>query len=1211
MLHKRHNSVVTLAVLLTLVGVSKPAKAFLLAQSDTVPKTFAVPDKLPKDTTVKIAASSSINSISASLKESFAAKYPQVKVKIKTQDSISALKSLSEGQADLAAIGRVLTAAEKAQGFISVPISREKIAIIVSKNNPFDGNLTIDQFAQIFRGEITDWAEIGGTPGKIQLIDAPNSNDTRQAFPNYPVFQSGEFKTGSTASQLKQDSIEAMIAKLGANGIGYAVANDVIKRDDVKIITMHQTQPDDPRYPFSEPFNLIYKGTPSGAAQAYLGFATVQGGRQVIANRVGSISAAAVTAIAPGAASDVARKNTAIPSVKANANVNGEKNSAIANGKNAASEGSAVTAIAKNAPKAIADGTDIKTSTDAAKPNAGVNGANKAIIANTDVNPDVQKSGQVNPDVSGSGEINPDVQKSGQVNPDVSDSGEVNPDVQKSGQVNPNVSDSGEVNPDVQKSGEPLSSKNNAAGVNADGEAVAPIAKTEAAPGTKATTKRGNWWWWLLPVLGIPLLALAILGGRKKSDQEPALNDIPNINSLDNRNNPPGSPGDGGVPPIGVNSSGNVAENTANTASTIGMTGMAAGGAALAGGAAANLAGRRNRTENVADPDLDLDLDLTESTSVEEIPSNPVTEFTGQKTRLQVGDQSTNLQIDDDFDPDLDDDDSRHIDDISLGGAAALGGAAVVSRFPDAENETVIDPVVESPVESLDVADLDTSSGLTTEQTTDLTEPNFVDAVETDSATTEANIGREFSGDFVLQEEARNIAVPDEVSTDIDPNLRDLTNSDFDLSNPVDTDVDVPESSQNTDLNIGDQVNDTSVAFPDSVEDVTTPDLDLSTDVDPNIEGIGGINSVIQAGGAAALGGAAAASGIFNRGDRTTEDRQIDAADFSQDTDLNLSDLIDYVDTPTSFSDTSDITTPDVDQRSEIDPNNIDETGSINSVTQAGDVAASGMFNRDSPETSDIQEFETFETSFNFSEDTTSTNFADSVIADAETTSFNEVNNLEGITLDNLTHRDELNLDDITTDNNASLDQITFDDATATEDLTFDEITLDDMDSNINASLDQITFDDAEANSNLSLEDITFEDTEVSSRSFVSDTEQINTDEEINLDDLGFEDSDLANTADFDLLSDNTAEITSLSDNQSNDMNNISEWLDSLETPNQDSNNISEWLDTLDKDSFRVDPNAVEEDLNPETNTNETDDISFQFLEDLLDRDSDPNRNNQ
>jgi ABC-type phosphate transport system substrate-binding protein len=1358
MLHKRHNSVVTLAILLTLVGVSKPAKAFLLAQSDKASTTFAVPDKLPQDAMVKIAASSSTSGIAASLKESFATKYPQAQVKLKTQDSVSALKSLSSGQADLAAIGRVLTAAEKAQGFISVPISREKIAIVVSKNNPFDGNLTIDQFAQIFRGEITDWSEIGGAPGKINLIDAPNSNDTRQAFPSYPVFQSGEFKTGLTANQLKQDSIDAMIAKLGTNGIGYAVANDVIKRDDVKVVTMHQTQPSDPRYPFSEPFNLIYKGTPSAAAQAYLGFATTQGGKQVIANRVGSISAATLTGTATGVVSDLASKKgtTNIPSGQADVNgtkdsaiangkktspegsgttanikntpnaiANGKKTSpegsgttanikntpnALANGKKTSPEGSATTANVRNTPNAIAGGADVKTVKDAAQPNAGVNEANKGVIADAKVNSDVQKSGQVNPDVNDSGQVNPDVQKSGQVNPSVNDSGQVNPDVQKSGQVNPGVNDSGQVNPGVNDSGEPLSSKNNANGVNADTEAAAPNATSEPDPGTKVAAKKGSWWWWLLPLLGIPLLAALILGGRKKSDREPAINDISNINNLDGRVSSPDTPGGGDVPPVGANVStglGNVAENTANSSSNMGRAGLAAGGAALAGGtaAAANLAGRRNRTENVADPDLDLDLDLDESTTVEEIPSNPVSEFTGQETKLQDSDQPTNLQLDEDDDGftgqetklqdsnqptnlQLDEDnelesvDSQQIDNLSLGGAAAIGGAAAVSRLSDSGNETVIDPVAESPnVIDADIQSETSVSGLTTEQTTDVTELNLDNTVETGSATTEdVTVGKEFSGDFVLQEENRNISVSEETATEIDPNRRDVTsdvtNGDFDLSNSMDTSVDVPNFSQETDLDLGDRVNDfetvdrvnRAVDFPDSVEDVTTPDVDLATDVDPNIDGTGIVDGMTQAGGAAIAGGAAAlggaaaaASGMFNRGESTTEDTELDVPDFSQETDLDLGDrandfeTVDRVNRAVDFPDSvEDATTPDVDLATDVDPN-IDGTGIIDSMTQAGGAtiaggaaalggtaAASGMFNRrDGEQTDDIQEFETFETSFDPSDDNTSTNFADNVIGDAQTTSIDARNSLEGFTLDNLTNQADLNLDDITIDNadssintsleeitfddatttenlsfdeislddmdssiNGSLEEITFDDETATEDLSFDEIALDDMDSNINASLEEITFDDASGN--LSSEEITFEDTKVSNRNIASD-------EDINLNDLGFENSAEANTntAEFDLLSDNTAEITSLPDNQSNDLNNISEWLDSLETPNQDSDNISEWLDTLDKDSFNANPNSTQENLNPETTAKEADDISFQFLEDLLDRDSDPNRNNQ
>ena len=112
------------------------------------------------------------------------------------------------------------------------------------------------------------------------------------------------------------------------------------------------------------------------------------------------------------------------------------------------------------------------------------------------------------------------------------------------------------------------------------------------------------------------------------------------------------------------------------------------------------------------------------------------------------------------------------------------------------------------------------------------------------------------------------------------------------------------------------------------------------------------------------------------------------------------------------------------------------------------------------------------------------------------------------------------------------------------------------------------------------------------------------------MDDLGFDESESTDSLSFDPLSNNTAGITSLSDDQSNDMNNISEWLDSLDTRNQNTDNISEWLDTLDTNNV----DSILEDSNQETafeSSEEEDDISFQFLEDLLERDSNPNRDDK
>ncbi|MCY7320322.1 MAG: substrate-binding domain-containing protein, partial [Phormidesmis sp. CAN_BIN36] len=82
----------------------------------------------------------------------------------------AALQSVLDGKTDLAAIGRPLTAEEKARGFVVAPQKRHKIAIVVGPENSFTGDLTFKQFAQIFQGEITDWSEVGGSPGRIQLI---------------------------------------------------------------------------------------------------------------------------------------------------------------------------------------------------------------------------------------------------------------------------------------------------------------------------------------------------------------------------------------------------------------------------------------------------------------------------------------------------------------------------------------------------------------------------------------------------------------------------------------------------------------------------------------------------------------------------------------------------------------------------------------------------------------------------------------------------------------------------------------------------------------------------------------------------------------------------------------------------------------------------------------------------------------------------------
>lgn len=262
---------------------ARETRSQVLAQAASPPASFPLPASLPSGTTVNVDGSSSMAVINEALQRRFQEKFPGTTVNLTTQGTDQALKELLEGKIDLAAVGRPLTEAEKAQQLVEVPVSREKIAIIVGPTNSFNRSLTFDQFAKIFRGEITDWSQVGGEPGPIRFVDRPNSSDTRQALSGYQVFKVAPFQTGANATQVAQDDTATVIQELGKDGISYAIAGQVLNQGNVKVVAMHDTLPDDPRYPFSQPRGYVYRGEPSEVARAFLGFATSAPGQEIVA----------------------------------------------------------------------------------------------------------------------------------------------------------------------------------------------------------------------------------------------------------------------------------------------------------------------------------------------------------------------------------------------------------------------------------------------------------------------------------------------------------------------------------------------------------------------------------------------------------------------------------------------------------------------------------------------------------------------------------------------------------------------------------------------------------------------------------------------------------------------------------------------------------------------------------------------------------------
>jgi phosphate transport system substrate-binding protein len=242
---------------------------------------FDLPATVAAGTVFKISGATSMAQITQSLKMGFEKKFPGVQVVNGASSSGQGLKDLAAGSIDLTGISRELTADEKAQGLVSVPIVQDKIAIVISTNNDLRTGLTSDQITKIFTGEVTNWSQVGGKSLPIRPILRPVNSGTHQSFQEVGL-QGKQFGTGGKFKILERDATTPLLQALGNDGIGYATFAQVANQSTVRSIAIDGMLPADANYPYKRSLAYVYKGQPSDAVKAFLGFATSSAGQELV-----------------------------------------------------------------------------------------------------------------------------------------------------------------------------------------------------------------------------------------------------------------------------------------------------------------------------------------------------------------------------------------------------------------------------------------------------------------------------------------------------------------------------------------------------------------------------------------------------------------------------------------------------------------------------------------------------------------------------------------------------------------------------------------------------------------------------------------------------------------------------------------------------------------------------------------------------------------
>lgn len=233
--------------------------------------------------TVSLAGSTSMEKLCEAMSESFMNENPDITVTAEYTGSGAGLESLASRSVDIGNSSRSLKDEEKEAGAVENIVAIDGIAVITDKENTVN-NLSSEQLAAIYQGQIKNWSELGGNDEAIVVIGREAGSGTRDAFEEIlEVVDSCEY-----AQEL--DSTGGVLAKIASTpgAIGYVsldVVDDTVNAESIDGVEPTEEQILAGEYLLQRPFVMATNGEiseQSDAVQKWFEYIASDAGKEVI-----------------------------------------------------------------------------------------------------------------------------------------------------------------------------------------------------------------------------------------------------------------------------------------------------------------------------------------------------------------------------------------------------------------------------------------------------------------------------------------------------------------------------------------------------------------------------------------------------------------------------------------------------------------------------------------------------------------------------------------------------------------------------------------------------------------------------------------------------------------------------------------------------------------------------------------------------------------
>lgn len=239
--------------------------------------------------TINLNGSTSMQKVANALQEGFMKANSGVTVNVEFTGSGTGIQAAIDGTADIGNSSRNLKEEEKSAGLVENIIAIDGIAVIVDNANKVT-DITSEELAKIYTGEIKNWSELGGTDQPIVVVGRESGSGTRGAFEELL-----EIEDKCDYAQ-EIDSTGGVLSTVASTpgAIGY-VSLDVID-DTVTVMAIDGVVASEEsivagKYMLSRPFVMATKGAiseQSELVQAFFAYIESEEGQAII-KKVGLI----------------------------------------------------------------------------------------------------------------------------------------------------------------------------------------------------------------------------------------------------------------------------------------------------------------------------------------------------------------------------------------------------------------------------------------------------------------------------------------------------------------------------------------------------------------------------------------------------------------------------------------------------------------------------------------------------------------------------------------------------------------------------------------------------------------------------------------------------------------------------------------------------------------------------------------------------------